>query len=134
MSNENLTNKLIKYQIQFLESDKSFEIRLGSSQEVLVVFTEDNRILITDKLINWNPLSGIMKISLKNAMIFQSVSIFLLWLFLLTMFSILKFEIQYFEFVTMALVGSWGFAIFWAVYYLIRLENFKRMLIDWLDE
>ncbi|MDX9880764.1 MAG: hypothetical protein RBS73_01785 [Prolixibacteraceae bacterium] len=134
MLKENFKNQLIKYQFKFLESEKSFRIKLGSCQEILVVFTSDNKISIEDKLTKWNPLSGILKMSLRNAMIFQSISIFLFWLLFLIVFSILKFDIEYFEFATMVLVGSWGFVIFWGTYYLIKLENFKRTLINWLDE
>jgi len=134
MSKENLINKLIKYQLKFWESDEVINIKLGSRQEVLVAFYQDNKISITDKLISWNPLSGIMRLSLKKAVVFQSVSIFLLWLLLLIIFSILKFGVEYFEFVTMVLVGSWGFAILWSTYYLIKLESFKITLMKWLDE
>lgn len=134
MSKENLKNKLIKYQIKFLESEKSLNIRLGSCQEILVAFTSDNKISIADRFTSWNLISGIFKISLRNAMVLQSLSITFLWLLFAMTFAILKFEIGYFEFVTMALVGSWGSAIFWSTYYLIKLENFKKTLINWLDD
>jgi len=71
---------------------------------------------------------------LKKAVVFQSVSIFLLWLLLLIIFSILKFGVEYFEIVTMVLVSMWGFAILWSTYYLIKLESFKISLMKWLDE
>lgn len=134
MSKEKIKTKLIRYQIKFDDYGKSLNIKLGFSHEILIEFPDDNKILMSDKLTSWNPLSGVLNISLRSAMILQSISIFLFWLLSLFIFSSLKFEIEYFEFVTMILVGSWGFAIYWSAYYLIKLENFKRTLMNWLDE
>lgn len=134
MSKEKIKNKLIKYRMSYSESQKTLIVNLGLSQEIQIAFSEDNKVLITDRFTNWNPISGILKISLKNAMIIQSITIFLSWLFLLIIFSSFKFGVEYFEFITMVLVGSWGFAIFWSTYYLIKLENFKGILINWLDD
>jgi len=134
MTKEKIITKLIRYRIKFDDYEKSLNIKMGYSHEILIKFSDDNKISMSDKLTSWNPLSGILNISLRNAMILQSVSIFLSWLLLLIVFSSFKFGIEYFEFVTMVLVGMWGFSILWSTYYLIKLESFKRTLMNWLDE
>lgn len=134
MSKEKIKAKLMKYQIKFSESDDTLNAKITLSQEMQITFSDDNKVFLTDKFVNWNPLSGIFKISLRNAILFQTIAIITIWLLLLVIFSSLKFGIEYFEFITMGLVCSWGFTILWSTYYLIKLENFKRTLISWLDE
>ena len=134
MTKEKIKTKLIRYRIKFDDYEKSLNIKMGHSHEILIEFSDDDKISMSDKLTSWNPLSGILNISLRKAVILQSVSIFLSWLLLLIVFSSLNLGIEYFEFVTMVLVGMWGFAILWSTYYLIKLESFKRTLMNWLDE
>ena len=134
MTKENIKTQLIRYGIKFDDSEKSLYIEMGHSHKILIEFSDDDKISMSDKLTSWNPLSGILNISLRDAVIWQSVSIFLSWLLLLIVFSSLNFGIEYFEFVTMVLVGMCGFAILWSTYYLIKLESFKITLMNWLDE
>ena len=134
MTKEKIKTKLIRYRMKFDDYEKSLNIKMGHSHEILIEFSDDDKISMSDKLTSWNPLSGILNISLRKAVILQSVSIFLSWLLLLIIFSSLNLGIEYFEFVTMVLVGMLGFSILWSTYYLIKLESFKRTLMNWLDE
>ena len=126
--------KLIRYQIEFVESEKSLKINLGLSQDIIVIFSEDNKICISDRLNSWNALTGIWKMSLKNAMIFVSFSNLALWILSLIALSFLKLQLIYFELSTMILIASIGYSFFWFSYYHLRYENFKATLINWLDE
>lgn len=133
MSKEDLIAKLTKYQMRISCSNNSVTIKLGLSQEVQVVFLENTNITITDRLTCWNPLSGFWNMNLRKALITNAISICFLSLLLLFAVSLLNFK-EGFSIVTMVLVWSWGFSIFWSFYYLIKLENFKRTLINWLDD
>lgn len=126
--------KLIRYQIEFVESENSLKINLGLSQDIIVIFSEDNKIYISDRLNSWNALTGIWKMSLKNAMIFVSCLNLAFWILSLIALSFLKLQLIYFEMVTMILVASIGYSVLWFNYYQIRYENFKATLINWLDE
>jgi len=129
-----IKTKLLRYQIEFAESEKSLKINLGLSQVIIVIFSEDNKIGISDKLNRWNALTGIWEMSLKSAIIFVSCSNLALWILSLIALSILKLQLIYFEIVTMILIASIGYSIFWFNYYQIKFENFKATLINWLDE
>lgn len=133
MLKEKIITKLIQYKVKFSQTGNSVTIMLGLSQEILVVFSDDNKISITDQLRGWNPLSGALKMSIRNAMILNSLSILFLWIFLLVVFIELELDLG-FDFITMFLVFSWGFGLYWSNYYLIKAENFKKTLMNWLDD
>lgn len=132
MSKEDLIAKLTKFQMKFSHANNSVTIKLGFSQEVQVVFLENTNITITDRLTCWNPLSGLWNMNLRKTLIMNFLSNCLFALLLIT-FVLLDLE-EGFGIITMFLVWSWGFSIFWSTYYLIKLENFKRTLINWLDD
>jgi len=133
MSKEKIKTKLIRYQMKFEESGKSLNIKLGLSLEILIAFNDDNKISIIDRLSGWNPLSGFFKMSLKNAMIFNTISIVVFWILFMFIFNSLKLYIG-FEVFTMSLVCIWGYVLYWSTYYQIKAESFKRTLMNWLDE
>jgi hypothetical protein len=102
---------------------------LGLSQEVSVTFTKEDTIKIKDTLTAWNPLTGIINLSVKGSIIFNTISLILI-ISIFAFFEMLNPSNVY----LMIILGLISWLSLWTTYYHIKSENFKRLLIDWLEE
>ncbi|BDU26906.1 hypothetical protein [Flavobacterium sp. GSB-24] len=104
-----------------LKSEK-IVVALDLSQEVIIDFSNPKKTIISDQLTNWNFLTGCFKISLKNAILYN----FILLLFFGFFCQYAKFINQ--DFTSLLLIFI-AWILLFAVYYLIKLENFKLQLL-----
>lgn len=88
MEKENALEFLKKYDYKFHEEDQKIVVKLDFSQRVYLDFSEDDKMKITDKLIGWNFLTGLLSMSLKNAVIYNSIMCF----FAFVILSLLNFK------------------------------------------
>ncbi len=88
------------------------------SQNVVIDLSNPSKIIISDYLSNWNFLTGCLKMSLKNAFLYN----FILLLFF-------GFFCQYTAFVsydfTNLLLTLIAWILLFSTFYLIKLESFK---------
>jgi hypothetical protein len=124
MEKEKILEFLKKYDYKFHEEDQKIVVKLDFSQRVNLDFSEDDKMKITDKLIGYNFLTGLLSISLKNAVIYNSIMCF----FALVILSLLNLKGM-----GNNLVIIFGFIMIqhflFSLYYLIKLESFKIQLI-----
>lgn len=124
MEKEKTIEFLKKYDYKFHEEDQKIVVKLDFSQRVYLDFSEDDKMKITDKLIGYNLLTGLLSISFKNAVIYNSIMCF----FTLFIVSILNFKGM-----GNNLLIIFGFImiqyLLFSPYYLIKLESFKIQLI-----
>ena len=126
---EVLLQKLEKYNYQFLLVENDIVVKLGLSQKVRIDITQTNKIILTDEFTGWNFITGFLSMSLKNAMIYNTIGIF----FAVVLVSFLDSKIE----TTILLILSVfaiGLIVMWTSYYLIKLESFKRQIIFWTDD
>ena len=103
-------------------------VKLGHSLEIDIDFSNPEKIIIKDKLVSWNFLTGIIEMSLKTTMVFNTIGIFII----ATMFVFLDIMTKapnaslYFLFVIILVV-------IWTIFYLIKAENFKKTVIFWIE-
>lgn len=97
-------------------------LHLDFSQNVIIDLSNSRKIIISDELTNWNFLTGCIKMSLKNAMIYN----FILLLFF-------GFFCQYAELINQNYTNLFLTFITWVLlfttFYLIKLESFKLQFI-----
>lgn len=95
---------------------------LDFSQEVTIDFSNPKKTIITDQLANWNFLTGCIKMSLKNAIVYNFI-----------MLIFFGFFCQYAAFInqdyTSLLLVFIAWVLLFIVYYLIKLENFKLQVL-----
>ncbi len=127
---EIIKTKLKKYGYKYSENEHSIDINLGMSQHLTVNFSENEKIIFKDKLKGWNFLTGIIEMSFKGAIIYQTIGMLFAIFFL--MFVSQKSNILQFPFIYL-LTGVSAWLIIWSVYYLIRLENIKTQIIFWIE-
>lgn len=93
-------------------------VSLEFSQNVVIDLSNSSKIIISDHLANWNFLTGCIKMSLKNAFLYN----FMLLLFF-------GFFCQYAAFIdynfTSLLLTFIAWVLLFSMFYLIKLESFK---------
>ena len=127
---EILIKNLKRYRYNFSENKHQIIVKLGLSQIVKINFNEDDTISITDKLTGWNFLTGIIDMSIKNSMIYQTIGLIIGALLLIFVDG--KERILFFPLLTI-LIAITGLIIIWSVFYFIRAENMKTKIIFWLN-
>ena len=130
-----LIEKLNKYNYRFQAENNKLYINLGFSQEVTVDFSDSAKVLITDKLRGWNPLTGLIEMSLKTSMIYHAIGYVIALCFILTMSVNFCCEVTHsmsMLFLPLLLITATAWTTLWTLYFHIKAENMKRQIIDWL--
>lgn len=124
MEKEKTIEFLKKYDYKFHEEDHKIVVKLDFSQRVYLDFSNHDKIKITDKLTGYNFLTGLLSMSLKNAVIYNCIMCF---------FALLIISILHFKGMGNNLLIIFGFIMIqylsFSIYYLIKLESFKIQLI-----
>jgi len=101
-------------------------IKMAFAQRVIVEFSEPDKIVIKDKLVGWNFLTGLIEMSIKKAILYNfigAIIITFLFMFLNLKYSGLNMVFLFLAFMVWVLL--------WTMFYLIKAENLKRILIQW---
>ena len=127
MEKEKVLNFLDKYNYSYSEKNNSIIVKLELAQQVKIEFDEPNKIIIKDKLIGWNFLTGMIEMSLKNALIYNFVATILFGI--LCMYS--ENKENGLNVIALFLVFlTW--IILFSGFYLVKLESFKNQIINWV--
>ena len=130
MNKEDLKLKLKKFNYRCKEQSNTLTVNLGSSLDVIIEFSENDRIIISDKLRGYNILTGIWSMSVKGSIVFNSIqSVIYSLIFLYINYNLSN--IQYSFFMLLFFILAVGFIILWTTYYLVKLENFKTLIQIW---
>ncbi|SCY25364.1 hypothetical protein SAMN02927916_1623 [Flavobacterium anhuiense] len=112
---------LEKFNYKYKLRNSTITVTLDFSQNVVIDLSNPSKIIIRDHLENWNFLTGCIKMSLKNAILYN----FILLLFF-------GFLCQYLQFTGNSLTNLFltfmGWILLFSTYYLIKLEGFKLQL------
>lgn len=130
MNKEDLKVKLKKFNYRCKEQHNTLTVNLGSSLDVIIEFSENDRIIISDKLRGYNILTGIWSMSVRGSIIFNSIqSVIYSLIFLYINYNLSNPKYSFF--ILMFFVLALGFIILWTNYYLVKLENFKTLVQIW---
>ncbi|WP_432222050.1 hypothetical protein ACRASX_00465 [Flavobacterium sp. TMP13] len=125
MEKKKILNFLAKYNYNYCEKNNLIIVKLELSQQVTIQFDESNKIILKDKLVGWNFLTGMIEMTLKNAFIYN-----------LTGTILFGSIITYFENKENGLNLNSLFLVFitWIIlfstFYIVKLENFKNRIIN----
>lgn len=126
---ENLKAQLDKFGYKHYYQKGSLVVKTAPGQIVFISESDDGKYLIDDRLKNYNPLTGVMEMSLYRATMLNSVVILFMFAFVGFM-SIADQEIPNFFIIILASgIGFW--IVIWTCFYLIKLEIFKMQVRLW---
>lgn len=128
MDREKIIEFLVKFNYKFTETNQIIAVKLEFAQIVYIDLSEPNKVKLTDKLTGWNFLTGMVTMSLKDAMIYNFVGGILVGVALLYLSSTA---------IDMNLNVFYLLFIFWVipfiVYYTVKLESFKTRIMNLLN-
>ena len=126
MGIEKTEQLLNKFDYKFEKKNDQIIVKLDLAQRIIIDFSNPEKIKITERLVGWNFLTGLIEMSIKNATIYNFIGALVLTI----MFVYLDIESDginlIFFFLTFIL-----WAILWTTFYLIKAENIKRTLMSW---
>ena len=129
MEKQKVLKFLNKYNFNYSEKNNSISVKLELAQQIIIEFDEPNKIIIKDKLIGWNFLTGMIEMSLKNAFIYNFIGTILFGI--LCLYSENKES-------GMNLIGMFLVFTTWVIlfsgFYNVKLESFKNQLINWTKD
>ena len=128
MQKEEIIKCLTKFGYDYTVNSNSINVKLGLSQSAIINFLENDTIKITDKLIGWNFLTGLIPMSLKTAIIYNSIIIILTTYIVFISFLKVDNATPYLFLFTMLAL----FMIFFFIYYSIKLESFRIQLSNFI--
>ena len=73
MEREKIINFLEKFDYRYSVKNQIIEVKLDFSQKVMIDLSETTKIKISDELVGWNFLTGLLVMSLKNAIIYNFI-------------------------------------------------------------
>ncbi len=126
MNIEKIIKKLEKLNYDFETRNNRIIVKLGYSLQAQIEIKE-NKIEIKDRLKNWNFLTGVVEMSLKSSIVFNT---FLVLFCGINFFLIhLKNESSYLNYLTILifLIGIF-WILLWTMYFLLKFESFKSLI------
>lgn len=128
MKQEYLIEKLKQYNYKYNIDKDGLTIFLGLGLTMNIIFSDSKKMMISDRLIGWNLLTGVIKMTITQSIIYNSI-LFLFFVFLITGL-IVKFGISLEWLIILYVL----IILFWTMYYHVKAEGFKNNLIRWIDE
>ena len=113
---------LRKFDYNYQRNNDELIVEMDFSQKISIDFSNPEKVIITNKLIGWNFLTGIINMNIKNAALFNLISG--LGLGFIFFFIDIKTGI----FFLIALV-IW--VLSWYTFYLSKTDTLKHFLINW---
>ena len=130
MNKEALKLKLEKYDYSYKEQFDKIIVNLDSSLEIQIDYSEQGKVVITNKLKGYNMLTGVWSMSVRGSIIFNTIISFLYFLFFSYLRYILHKPFLGFLILVIFVLGM-GWIVLWTIYYLTKAENFKSLIQSW---
>ena len=124
MGKDQIINFLDRYDFNYSVYANHVTVNLDFAQKVMIDFSEPNKIKIKDKLTGWNFLTGLIAMSLKNAMIYNFIGGIIVGILLMSA-QIQNSEINFIPFYLVFML----WVLLFSCYYLIKLESFKSQIM-----
>lgn len=122
MEIENTEEFLRKFDYKYHRDANELLVEMELSHRISIDFSNPDNIKITDKLTRWNFLTGIINLSLKNALILNVMLGILLGV------TITSFDYKIGLFIFLAWM-VW--VLSWATFYLSKSQSLRYFLINW---
>lgn len=129
ITKEKIVKNLSKYDYQFVDNTSSLVIKLDFSHQISIDFMSNGKIIIKDKLVHWNFLTGGISMSLKNAMIYNFIGIVVF-----TGLSTFEFSKNFNLNLIPFFIGYVAWVLLFTLYYSIKKENFIQLIALWSNE
>ncbi len=121
------TEKLLKkFDYNFRKENNKLIIKMDFSQRVIIDFSDSEKIVIKDKLVGWNFLTGMIEMSIKNATLYNFIGA------LVITFIFVYLDLEYGALnLVFFFLGFIVWILLWTIFYIVKAENLKQALMRW---
>lgn len=131
MTEKEIISFLDLYNYKFEIKSNKIIVDLGYKLLVSISIKENGTILIEDCLKGWNPVSGLIDFTIKKAILFNTVGLFIV--FILSELSKIPAYFYKYDYTYMLIIFTAN-NFMWLFWYIIRFEAFKIKLEIWLKK
>ena len=129
MGIEKTEQLLNKFDYQFEKTKNKIVVKSDFAQRIIIDFSDPKKVKITDRLVELNFLTGLIEMSLKNAILYNFIG--LLVMTILYVYLYLEHGRLNIIFIFLVLL-FW--VLLWTLFYLVKAENLKRILTSWNEK
>lgn len=129
MGIEKTEQLLNKFDYQFEKTKNKIVVKSDFAQRIIIDFSDPEKVKITDRLVGSNFLTGLIEMSLKNAILYNFIGT----LGMTILFVYLYIEHGRMNFIFFFLVFLF-WVLLWILFYLVKAENLKRILTSWNEK
>ena len=127
MTKEKILTHLKTFNYDFKAQSDRIVVKLGYCLEAEIEF-DDGRIVVKDKLKCWNFLTGVFEMSLKGAMVFNTIfTLIIAVVFVYMNFLTENTILQLMKILAFVLILFW--ILLWSNYYHTKFESFRNSVL-----
>ncbi len=126
MGIEKTEQLLNKFDYKFEKKKNKIIVKSDFAQRIIIDFSDPEKVKITDRLVGSNFLTGLIEMSIKNAILYNfigAIVITILFFYLYIEYGRLNMIFFFLAFIIWVLL--------WTIFYLVKAENLKRILTSW---
>ena len=117
---------LEKYDYKFQRDNKELIVKMDFALRMIIDFSDPEKIIIKDKLVGFNFLTGVIEMRIKAAIFYNIIGAIII------PFLIVYFDFEYEKINLIFLFLAFIFwVLLWTMYYLMKFESLKQILISW---
>lgn len=124
MNRAKIVNALDKYDYEYIDQKGILIVKLDYAQQIIIDVTDPDKVIVKDKLVGWNFLTGAIQMSLKNAMLYNFIGL------ILFSFLLISSENQTLRFIPFFLTFI-AWVLMWTIFYHVKSESLKQQIISW---
>lgn len=124
MNENKILNALDKYDYQYIHQNRVIIVKLDYAQQIIIDVTNPDKVIIKDKLVGWNFLTGSIQMNIKNAMLYNFVGL-VLFSFLLIV------KDNHAQIFTPFFLTFIAWVLMWTIFYHVKSESVKQQIISW---
>ena len=123
MNRDKILNALEKYGYNYIDKSEKIIVKLDYAQQIIIEVSNPDKVIIKDKLVGWNFLTGSIEMNIKNAMLYNFIGMVLFSFILITWDESHIFGTFFLAYI--------GWVLLWTPFYHIKAESFKQQIVSW---
>lgn len=124
MNSEKILNALDKYNYKYIHQKGVIIVKLDYAQQIMIDLTNSDKVIVKDKLVGWNFLTGSIQMNLKNAMLYNFVGLILFNFLLIATDDSTQLLLPFF-------LTFIAWVLMWTIFYHVKSESLKQQVIIW---
>ncbi len=126
---ELIKEKLEQYNYKYSLHGNKFKVKVTPALEMSIYCSNTNKVIIKDKFVAWNFLSGSIEMNLKNTTIFNTIGFFIITIMIMFVDDFTEHSPKsLLIFLFLAIL-----VIIWTIYYSAKIESFRNMVVTWIE-